>query len=101
MAFFSTNERSKGEGKGKEEEGKGERKSSMVEHQLRLLGSQVLLPAGAFAIFFPVSAKASLPISFSLSPFSFSFPFLFLSRSLCLQPFVCGNLTFLPIVLIF
>ena len=48
---------------------------SMVEHQPRLLGSPVRFPAGAFAIF-SVSAKASLPISLSLSPFpSSSFPF--------------------------
>ena len=53
----------------------------MVEHQPRLLGFRVRFPAGAFAIF-SVSAKASLPISLSLSPFSYpssSFPFLFLS----------------------
>ena len=67
----------------------------MVEHQPRLLGSRVRLPAGVFAIF-SVSAKASLPISLSLSPFPFSFPsssfpFLFLSLSLSLRPFVCAK----------
>ena len=45
----------------------------MVEHQPRLLGSQVRFPPGAFAIF-SVSAKASLPISLSLSPFPFPLP---------------------------
>ena len=46
----------------------------MVEQQPHLLGSWVRFPAGAFVIFFSVSAKASLPIS--LSPFlSSSFPF--------------------------
>ena len=47
---------------------------SMVEDQPRLLGSRVRFPAGAFAIF-SVSAKASLPISLSLS----------------LRPFICAK----------
>ena len=64
---------------------------SMVEHQPRLLGSQVQFLAGAFAIF-SVSAEASLPISlpFLLSPFPFSFPFL-LSRPL---PFPSSSIPF-------
>ena len=67
----------------------------MVEHQPRLLGSRVRLPAGAFAIFFRICqsftsnfpSPLSLPLSFSSS----SFPFLFLS----FRPFVCtrGNLS--------
>ena len=41
---------------------------SMVEHQPRLLGSQVRFPAGAFAIFFPLLPKLHFQFpSFSLS----------------------------------
>ena len=51
----------------------------MVEHQARLLGSQVQFPAGAFTIFpfLPkLHSQFPSPILFSLSPFpSSSFPF--------------------------
>ena len=83
------------------------RGGSMVEHQPRLLGSRVRFPAGAFAIF-SVSAKASLPIFLSLSPFPFSFPsssFLFFFLSLCfsLRPFVCAKkriFAFIPLTIL-
>ena len=55
-----------------------------IEHQPRLLGSQVRFPAGAFAIF-PFLPKLHFQF-----PFPF-LPFLFLSLSLSLRPFVCAK----------
>ena len=47
---------------------------SMVEHQPRLLGVPCSIPGWGVCDFFSVSAKASLPILLSLSPFPFPLP---------------------------
>ena len=93
QCIFSASERSNGEGKGKEEEGKGERE----------IGSEALAEtekingwtSAAFAgIPGPIPGWGVCDFFFRFcqsftSNFSFSFPFLFLSLSLSIRPFAC------------